>query len=71
MKLWINISYTLVIIVGFIELILVSRNEVIATIPAICVFMILLGLNGFTHLRIAKLEEVIKEMKKDKEKMSI
>jgi hypothetical protein len=53
----------LAIIVGFVALALAIRGQIPATEAALGVFIMFAGLNGFTSLRIAKLEATVKEMK--------
>jgi hypothetical protein len=54
------------VIVGFITLSLAIYGQIanVAYEAAIGVFFVMLGFNGFTSLRIAKLEEEIKKLKK-------
>ncbi len=53
---------------GFVIFDLAIRGKVAATLAALGVFIMSIGLNGFTSVRIAKLEETVKEMKRNGER---
>lgn len=55
--------------IGFAIFTLATSGRVAANGAALGVFMIFIGLNGFTSIRIAKLEETVKEMKKGSERV--
>jgi hypothetical protein len=50
------------VIVGFAALALAIRGQVPVINAALGVFIVLIALNGFTSVRIAKLEATVKEM---------
>jgi hypothetical protein len=50
------------VIVGFVTLTLAIRGRVPGVDAALGVFIMLVALNGFTSLRITKLEATVKEM---------
>ncbi len=56
------------IAIGFVAFHLAIWGKVSATLAALGVFLMLIGLNGFTSVRIAKLEETVKAMKKNGER---
>ena len=51
------------IAIGFVATDLAIWGKVPATQAALGVFMMLIGLLGFTSVRLAKLEETVKELK--------
>jgi hypothetical protein len=51
------------IIVGFVALALAIRGQIPVIDATLGVFIMFVGLNGFTSRRIAKLEATVKEMK--------
>jgi hypothetical protein len=53
----------LAIIVGFVAFALAIREKIPVIDAALGVFIMFVGLNGFTSLRIAKLEATVKELK--------
>ena len=55
------------IAIGFGIFTLATSGRVAANGAALGVFFIFVGLSGFTSLRIAKLEETVKEMKRNSE----
>lgn len=58
LSLWLSIA------VGFVAVSLAIRGALTASwLPALGVFFIFIGFNGFASLRITKLEEMLKEMK--------
>ena len=69
MKLLMQISLWLCIAVGLVVVMLSIRGAHSANSqPALGVFLIFIGLNGFASLRITKLEKILKEMKEKNEK---
>jgi hypothetical protein len=63
------IMFVLCIAVGLWTVILSIRGELTATWqPALGVVFIVIGLNGFTSLRISKLEKTIKDMQRSNDR---
>jgi hypothetical protein len=58
-----KIACSLAIAVGLYTVTIAIRVNVSATQAALGVFMIMIGLQGFTSSRIAKLEQAVNEMK--------
>ncbi len=53
--------------IGFAIFTLATSGRVAANGAAVGVFMMLIGLQGFTSVRMAKLEEAVNEMKRNSE----
>lgn len=66
-----KLSLWLIIAVGLVALSLSIRGALTASwLPALGVFFIFIGFNGFASLRITNLEKMIKEMKEKERKMA-
>lgn len=62
-----KIACSFAIAVGFAIFALATSGRIAGNEAALGVFVMLIGLNGFISVRIAKLEETVKEMKKKSE----